>query len=219
MGVPKIIRKIVPSFLMYQYDRYIQHRTMHSTLTLEQWLAQGRPIPAPPVVKRAAMVTYKERYGATWFVETGTFMGDTTNAMKDVFERVDSCELDQKLAERATQLFKPYANVRIWQGNSGQKIKDILATIPPQTICLFWLDGHFSGGVTAKADKNTPISEEIDAIYAHGKHHVIFVDDARMFLNKIEDYPPLDDLTAQVKHHLPEAVIAVEDDIIRITPY
>jgi hypothetical protein len=47
---------------------------------------------------------------------------------------------------------------------------------------LFWLDGHFCGGVSAHGDKGTPILEELNLILSHRvKEHVILIDDARLF--------------------------------------
>jgi hypothetical protein len=218
MGIPRIIRKIVPKSIMYIYDRYMQHRNMHSQLTEEEWIQAGKPVPAPPVVKRAMMLKYKELYQATRFIETGTFMGDTTAFMIGKFEYIDSCELDEKLADRAKNIFKSYNNVTIWQGDSGQRIKDILNTIPKESICFFWLDGHYSGGITAKTDVNTPILAEIESIYNHNNHHVIFIDDARMFQNNIQDYPSVEALKIFILNLCSYAKIEIEDDIIRITP-
>ena len=145
-------------------------------------------------------------------------MGDTSWAMKDIFEKVDTCELDERLAARAAERFKNAPNVKVWQGDSGVKIVEILRGITSETICLFWLDGHFSGGVTAKADLNTPISAEIDHIFKHSKDHVILVDDARLFFSNEADYPSFSEFEKQIRLYNPTAVIEVKDDIIRITP-
>jgi hypothetical protein len=44
---------------------------------------------------------------------------------------------------------------------------------------MFWLDRHYSGGFTAKGEKDCPIIEELDAI-SNGSHlkHSILIDDA-----------------------------------------
>ena len=47
---------------------------------------------------------------------------------------------------------------------------------------LFWLDGHYSGGVTARGSKETPILDEVDKILSTKEsRHVLIVDDARCF--------------------------------------
>ncbi len=218
MGLPKIIKKIIPESWLYEMTLREQHRKMLNEMTLDEWQKAGCPAPPPSAVKWAAMKSYAAKYKATHFVETGTFMGDTSWVMRDVFEKVDTCELDERLAARATEKFKNAPNVKVWQGDSGVKIAEILRGIPSTTICLFWLDGHFSGGVTAKADLNTPISAEIDHIFKHAKHHIILVDDARLFFSDEADYPHYSEFEKQIRLYNPSVSIEVKDDIIRIVP-
>jgi hypothetical protein len=81
---------------------------------------------------------------------------------------------------------------------------------------LFWLDGHYSGGVTEKADIETPIMKELEYIFTHPvKNHLILIDDARLFIGK-RDYPTLEvvrDLTAK---HMKDFSFTVQDDILII---
>jgi hypothetical protein len=58
---------------------------------------------------------------------------------------------------------------------------------------LFYLDGHYSGGITARAAKDTPIYEELSHIFEHDPRHVIVIDDARCF-GRDPDYPSLHEL-------------------------
>jgi hypothetical protein len=83
---------------------------------------------------------------------------------------------------------------------------------------LFWLDGHYSSGETAKGDKDTPIYEELKHILNFpGQGHVIVIDDARCFGNA-PDYPDIEELSGFVRSRWPEVNIVVQDDSIRITP-
>ena len=53
---------------------------------------------------------------------------------------------------------------------------------PVFMTALFWLDGHYSGGETAKGDADSPLREELEAIGRHPiKTHVIPIDDVRSF--------------------------------------
>lgn len=218
MGLPKILKKVMPKNWLYNITLREQHRGMLNEISLDEWKAAGCPGPPPAAVKRAAMKEYAKKYKATHFIETGTFMGDTSWAMKDIFDKVDTCELDKRLAARATERFKNEPNVKVWQGDSGVKIAEILRGIAPTTICQFWLDGHFSGGVTSKADLNTPISAEIDHIFRHSKNHIILVDDARLFFTDEADYPSYSEFEKQIRLYNSSALIEVKDDIIRIVP-
>ncbi len=218
MGIPKILKKILPQNWLYDLELKRQHKIMIG-ITEEEWRATGSQDAAPSTVKWAAMKEYAEKYGATHFVETGTFMGDTSFKMKDVFKQVDTIELDEKLAQKAQTRFANFKNVKVWVGDSGEKIGDILRGIPSDTICLFWLDGHFSGGITAKADLNTPVSKELEKVLKHNENHVILIDDARLFYSGEEDYPPFEELEKQIKIYNPTAKIEVIDDIIRVTSF
>lgn len=218
MGLPKILKSILPESLLFKLELNHLHKSMIGNINEAEWRKNGCPGAAPSSVKWANILENKSIYSATHFVETGTFLGDTSFQMKDVFEHVDTIELDEKLAKMAESRFAPFKNVKVWQGDSGKKIVEVLQAISKDKICLFWLDGHFSGGVTAKADLNTPISKEIEAIYQHGKKHIILIDDARLFINCEEDYPPLQELIKQIKIYNPTADIVVKDDIIIVKP-
>ena len=53
-------------------------------------------------------------------------------------------------------------HVTIFQGDSATVLPKLLATI--QEPCLFWLDGHYSGGITALGKSITPILDELQTI-------------------------------------------------------
>ena len=83
---------------------------------------------------------------------------------------------------------------------------------------LFWLDGHYSHGVTARGAQDTPILQELTAILADTRFdHCLLLDDARAF-GDWQDYPTLDAVRALVHAHHPAWTVAVDSDIIRITP-
>ena len=65
--------------------------------------------------KREILKSYKEQYNCKTLVETGTFLGDTVERMRGVFDNVVSIELAEDLAERAQKRFEKYPNVRIIQ--------------------------------------------------------------------------------------------------------
>ena len=82
--------------------------------------------------------------------------------------------------------------------------------------CLFWLDGHYSAGITARGDKDTSVLDELRCILDHRvSNHVILIDDARKF-NGQNDYPTLDFVRELVTSKLSSYAFEVADDIIRI---
>jgi hypothetical protein len=83
---------------------------------------------------------------------------------------------------------------------------------------LFWLDAHYSEGVTARGDKDTPIYEELHLILNAGDiGHVIIIDDARCF-GTDPAYPSKEELVEFIRSKKSNVDIAVLDDSIIITP-
>jgi hypothetical protein len=182
------------------------------------------PLPSP-AEKRATLEEYRQRYGLTTLVETGTLFGDTVEATRAAFERVVSIELSADLAAKARERFRDAANVTILQGDSGEVLPTVLDGLTGPA--LFWLDGHYSGsfesksrGVvnTARGTLQTPVVNELLAVLARpGRGHVILIDDARLF-DGTNDYPTIDEVQALVARHDPSLIVTVDRDIIRVTP-
>ena len=178
------------------------------------WDEQGRPVPPPPALKRETLRDYAHRFGLTVFVETGTYLGDTTAVLKDEFRRVVSIELSEPLYERARRRFARSKHVELLQGDSGKILQPIVSKL--EVPALFWLDGHYSAGITAKGEHETPVFEELEGILASPvSGHVVLVDDARLFTGR-NGWPSLDRLRAFVVERNPRTTFDVVDDIIRI---
>ena len=79
---------------------------------------------------------------------------------------------------------------------------------------IFWLDGHYSSGITAKGELECPIYGELDAIFSfQSLNHLILIDDARLF-NGTNDYPTIPELINYVKQKNSKYTISITDDII-----
>lgn len=177
-----------------------------------EWEQQGSPAPAPHSVKQLTIREYQQRYRHTILVETGTYMGEMVEAQKRRFKKVYSIELGKELFQKAQERFKTDQNVFIRQGDSGHVLPEILKEIHEPAI--FWLDGHYSAGITAKGEKDCPIFEELEAILAQRTfNHVILIDDARHFTGE-GDYPTVDSLTDFIHRRNPSYRIEVKHDII-----
>ena len=178
------------------------------------WEKQGRPSPPPHIIKEELIRDYAKTFNTSILIETGTYLGDMVHAMRKAFSRIISFELDQTLATQARERFANDNHIRIIQGDSGKLLGELLATI--NEPCLFWLDGHYSGGITAKGALETPIKNELAAILSHRVDgHVILIDDARCFTGE-NDYPTLEELKNFVAKHNPHHKFSVEHDVIRI---
>jgi len=181
---------------------------------LREWREQGRPVPPPHIVKQRTVKEYARKFSLETLIETGTYLGDMVEATKDTFARTISIELDNALYERAKERFRHERHIALVQGDSGTVLPHILAGIA--SPCLFWLDGHYSGGITARAAIDTPIVQELNHILQHSvTGHVILIDDARCFVGRA-GYPTVDELRAIVLQRRPDWKCQVEHDIVRI---
>jgi hypothetical protein len=199
------LKKLIPyEVLKFQRDRK----------AVKLWESQGRPSPPPHIIKENTIKEYAKTFNTRILIETGTYRGDMVYAMRKYFDRVVSFELDPSLHDEARKRFALDQNVSIVLGDSGQILAQHLANVTGP--CLFWLDGHYSGGITAKAALNTPIKKELDQIFEHQvSGHVVLVDDARCF-NGQDDYPTLEELKNFILSMKPNWEFTVRDDIIRI---
>ncbi len=178
------------------------------------WESQGRPSPPPHIVKEDLIKSYARTFKTNVLIETGTYLGDMVHAMRKSFARIVSFELDQKLAEQAKKRFAGDSHVEIIQGDSGRLLGEYLKNV--HEPCLFWLDGHYSGGITARGALETPIKNELNSILYHSTPgHVVLIDDARCF-NGENDYPTLDELRQFVEERKPICQFSVESDVIRV---
>ena len=114
------------------------------------------------------------------FVETGTYMGDTTNAISPYFNKVYSIEIQPTFVINARDRFKNNTNISILEGDSSIVLTEICPTL--EMPVFFWLDGHYSSDDTGKGEKDCPLLEEVKAIYDLCKQPcVIAIDDVRLF--------------------------------------
>jgi len=173
-------------------------------------------ISPPHIVKQRVIRDYAKKYGLKFLVETGTYYGDMVEAMKADFDKIYSIELSKNLYEICLKRFEGLKNIELIHGDSGIELKYLMNKINQPT--LFWLDGHYSGGVTAKGKKDTPIFEELQCIFdTQNREHVIIIDDVRCFGN-IPSYPSIEELIDFIELKSSNIDIVIQDDSIRITP-
>ena len=177
-----------------------------------RWQLAGRPIPAPPIVKQHILAAYLKRFRLRTLVETGTFTGETVEALRSRCTRVISIELEPALHAAALRRFARASNVTLLQGDSAVLLPKVLQQL--DAPALFWLDGHYAGPGTAGAG-TSPLLAEIRTLLARApRGDVILIDDARQLTGK-DGYPALDDVCALIRRSRPHAEVVVADDIIR----
>src|SRR5689334_15556392 len=176
--------------LLRRTPLYVPYRAHQRNRLYAAWLRSGCPTPPPQIAKQRIVQEYARRFGLRIFVETGTYLGDMVNAVKKDFDQIYSIELSTELCRNAKQRFNNQTHISILQGDSGKVLKGVLDQI--RKPCLFWLDGHYSEGITAKGDLETPVIDELTCIANHpmAHRHTILIDDARCFTGK-GDYPTI----------------------------
>ncbi|MFL5538543.1 MAG: hypothetical protein ACJ8J0_06095 [Longimicrobiaceae bacterium] len=176
----------------------------------------GRPAKTPYLVKVSAIRHYARRHGTRVLVETGTNLGLMVVSQRNHFERIWSIELDPALHAAARERLKRFRHVTLLRGDSGVELAKVLAEL--DRPALFWLDAHWSGGVTARGAVDTPISQELAMVLAHPvRGHVVLIDDAHEFVGE-NGYPPYAVLAREVESLRPDLAVEERDNVIRITP-
>src|SRR3989339_796179 len=101
---------------------------------------------------------------------------------------------------------------KILYGDSSNKLNKVIKK--QKTPALFWLDAHYSGGITTKKEKETPIREELAQIFNNFKTgNIILIDDARLFVGK-RDYPRIEEIKKMILSR--NMKIKIEEDVIII---
>jgi hypothetical protein len=212
----RLLRTAPPAYNVARRANDFVTRTIlaprRNRLQIEAWHRAGSPPPPPPPFKQRVVRGYSHRFALRVLIETGTYLGDMVEAQRRAFELVWSIELDPSLFEAAVRRFSTADNVTILKGDSGKLVPALIGGI--REPCLFWLDAHYSAGITARGDLDTPIERELGAILAHPAEHVVLIDDARSF--GFGDYPAIDELRRLVSERRPDWTVIVKDDIIRI---
>ena len=213
-----MIRRALSIILPREAKNYIRSKQnlWFRSSVVWHWKRKGCPVPPPHQVKQMVIEDYQKRYGCSVLVETGTYLGDMVEAQENNFKRIISIELDQHLYERAKRKFRKKSNITIYHGDSSKVLPQILTTITENAI--FWLDGHYCAGFTAKGDKETPIYEELEVIFQDNIHdHILLIDDARLFTGG-RDYPTIKELSDFIRGKNKDYIVEVKDDIIRAMP-
>lgn len=127
----------------------------------------------------------KNLFAVDAFIETGTFLGESSARAAKIFKEIHTIEIDQNLFNLSKNDLSIYPNVICHLGDSAKVLSLVLQNLKLKS--LFWLDGHYSGTChagfnTGLGDEITPIFAELKAIEDAGmKDAVILIDDIRCF--------------------------------------
>ncbi|NJL30695.1 MAG: class I SAM-dependent methyltransferase [Phycisphaerales bacterium] len=156
------------------------------------WEKKGQPLPPPHLRKQQVLLEYANRYQLRVLVETGTYRGDMIQAMLPHFDRLYTIELSPDYHRSAVRRFRNAPQVQLILGDSRNELPAVLRQI--NQPALIWLDGHYSGGRTAKGISDSPVLEELRHVFqTSSTGHVMIIDDAHLF-GIDPDYPSTEQL-------------------------
>lgn len=128
-----------------------------------------------------ASIELFKKYPNKCFVETGSYKGDGIQyAIKAGFKSIKSVELSLALFSHCENRFRNNPCINLYLGKSVDKLGFMIKKI--EESITFWLDAHYSEGITVKGDEMSPILKELAIIEKHPiKTHTILIDDRRLF--------------------------------------
>lgn len=171
----------------------------------------GEMLPAEG--KHEVIREYARASGYRIFVETGTADGNTLHQLIPDFDRLYSIELDTEYYLHNFRRFAHIPKITVLHGDSERVLWHVMEVLTGPAV--FWLDAHYCGG--ARAEKDTPIVQELAYVMGRGVEHVILIDDARLF-GVDPAYPSIGWIHSYVKRYKGVYSFNVGNDIIRIAP-
>jgi hypothetical protein len=193
------------------YHLYCNVRALRK---VREWKAGGGTEPPPQRFKQQVVKEYARRFRIHTLIETGTYLGDMVAACHKSFDTIVSVEVDPELCRAARGRFREFGHISIVQGDSADVLPGLVGAL--KDPCLFWLDGHYSEGITARGSSDTPVRQELECILdSPVAGHVALIDDARCFTGE-NDYPTLAEVRQMVTAKHPDLICEVKEDMIRI---
>ena len=179
-----MFKKIFPKYFINAFTKFNQTKA---------WRKRNYLGASPQFIKQSILL--RDGIPNAQWVETGTGRGVTTKFLAEKFPYVHTIEPSKYLYNQAICNLK-LKNINFLNDASENILSDLLSKLNGDIN--FWLDGHYSAGMTFKGKKNCPVEEELMAIdknISNFKKMTIFIDDVRCFLSKLEeynDYPSID---------------------------
>jgi hypothetical protein len=144
------------------------------------------------------------------FIETGSFFGDGIDlALQSGFKKIISFEIDFNLYTHCVNRLKDNPEVELILGDSAFELKKFLDK-NRETSFTYWLDGHYSSGITGCGIKEFPIMEELIAILDRDVYNeVIYIDDMRI-ISELSSDINLEEIKKLIYLYKPKCKISFE---------
>ena len=163
-----------------------------------------------------------DKFQINTFIETGTYYGETAVWAARVFGKVLTIERSAELYHQAVEAHKNIENIQFILGDSKIELSKIITELSSPS--LFWLDAHWSGGLTYGEEDQCPLIEEIRIINSSEYDHFILIDDARLFTSPpqpphiIDQWPSIDKVIDILKEKAQDKYIVIIEDVIIAVP-
>jgi hypothetical protein len=133
-----------------------------------------------PALNQELLLSLQDDYTKyTCFIETGTFIAETIRSLEPYFDKLYTIEFSEKYYNYSKGNYDG-DKINFMLGDSSVVLKELLPTITDK--CIFFLDGHWSGGDTGKSEKHCPLYEEVAHINnLYNNEAIIIIDDFRLF--------------------------------------
>ena len=171
-------------------------------------------------IPRQLICSIQEHFRYRNFIETGTYKGATSIWASSLFEEVFTIEVNPELSSQAVMNANGQSNIRFIHGDSSTELKIVSESL--QGTSMYWLDGHWCGGVEKLTDE-CPLMDELNAIKIN-EQDIILIDDARFFMGIVpaphnpEEWPRIDEVIRVLKLKYPNHQVIIEYDIIMCLP-
>lgn len=156
------------------------------------------------------------------FVETGTYKADTALWASTIFKKVITIEFSEELYSEAIKKHNTIDNIEFKFGNSKEELEKIIPHL--SGICLFWLDAHWSGGLTFGENDECPLVDEINIINLYCPDSIILIDDARLFTSpppsphNADQWPDISTVIGRLQSLSSQRYIVILEDVIIAVP-
>lgn len=160
----------------------------------------------------------QQKMKLTVAVEGGTYLGETAKSLSAIFEQVYTIENSDQMFVQAKTNIAGIKNISLLKGDTRDHLPEILMS---EDNILFWLDAHWSGGVTYGEQDECPLIDELITIFQSGKVCAILVDDARLFMapppipHNEKSWPSVVDISAVIPA---DWDLVIYNDVIYIIP-
>lgn len=119
------------------------------------------------------------------FIESGTYTGDTIFNIETLFDKLYTIEISETLYKNTSNLYKGN-KINFILGDSVNVFNYLLPLLNEK--CIFFLDGHYSSGITGRGEKDCPLNEEIKLINdKFNNEAILIIDDYRLFGTKTNE--------------------------------